>query len=242
MRVGLTRSNVPFPGGLPAADHQRCHHAGVSRLEQVLVELERYAGPPDPLPATDGWELVLRENVAYLVDDETRDRCMAALRHEVGLEPEAILSAPSPTLESIVAGMRPRERAERLRRCAELRLADAKWRSYPGIGRPGVERIELFTGTRPVLALESNGVRVLYRLGYGDRGRSYDATYRAVQGAAATELAPAVPPLQRAHQLLRRHGQSTCTRLSPACESCPVRSRCAAGTGHRSLADPFVKT
>jgi A/G-specific adenine glycosylase len=212
----------------------------MSRLEVVLDELERSAGPPDPLPATDGWELVLRENVAYLVNDTVRDRCMSALRDDIGLEPEAILSASSERLESAVAGIRPHDRAERLRRCAELRLAGAPWRSYPGIGRPGVERIELFSGARPVLALESNGVRVLYRLGYGDRGPSYDATYKAVQGAAAAELEPAVATLQRAHQLLRRHGQTACTRTSPACESCPVRARCAAGTGQRSLADPFV--
>jgi adenine-specific DNA glycosylase len=54
------------------------------------------------------------------------------------------------------------------------------------------------------------------------------------------ELAPSILELQRAHQLLRRHGQSTCTRSSPACELCPVRERCDAGTGRRSLADPFV--
>jgi hypothetical protein len=210
-------------------------------LEDLLHRVEVNAGPPGQLPATDGWEFVLRENVAYLVDDATRDRCMAALRREVGLEPESILSAPAERLGAVVAGMRPHDRVERLRRCAELRIAGAPWRSYPGIGRPGVERIELFSGERPVLALDSNAVRVLYRLGYGERGRSYDATYRSVQHAAQAELPASVAALQRAHQLLRRHGQTVCTRTTPACAECPLFEQCAAARGDRMLADPFAR-
>ena len=183
---------------------------------------------------------MLRENVAYLVDDATRDRCFAALRTQVGLDPEAILAASDHELGAVVGGMRPHERVERLRRCAELRLADAPWRSYPGIGRPGVERIELFSGQRPVLALDSNALRVLFRLGYGEPGR-YDAIYRSVQSAAQQELPPAVAAVQRAHQLLRRHGQQICTRAAPVCATCPLRTGCAAALGRRPLDDPFAK-
>src|ERR1700674_3474890 len=170
-----------------------------SRLETLLTRLETDTGPPDPVPASDGWELVLRENVAYLVDDGTRDRCLAALRRDVGLDPEAILSARPEQLGAAVAGMRANDRVERLRRCAELRLAGAAWKAYPGIGRPGVERIELFSGQRAVLALDSNAARVLYRLGYGERQRSYDAMYREIQAAAQAELPADVAALQRAH-------------------------------------------
>jgi adenine-specific DNA glycosylase len=212
-----------------------------SRLEALLARLERDAGPPDPLPATDGWELVLRENVAYLVDDGRRDRCMEDLRREVGLDPEAILSAPPEQLTAIVAGMRPSDRVERLRRCAELRLAGAAWKAYPGIGRPGVERIELFSGYRAVLALDSNAARALYRLGYGETRRSYDAMYREIQAVAQAELPANVSTLQRAHQLLRRHGKDICTRNLPACGECPLRDQCPAGTGHRAVDDPFAR-
>jgi endonuclease III len=213
-----------------------------TKLEDALDQLELAEGLADPLPATTGWELVVRENVAYLVDDETRDRCMLDLRRKVGLTPDAILAASNETLASIVAGMHPLERVARLRRCAELMLVDAPWKSYPGIGRPGVERIELFTGVRAVLALDSNGVRVLYRLGYGDRANNYDRTYRQVREAARDELAASVPTLQRAHQLLRRHGQTVCTRTSPGCPDCALRDTCAAGRGERTLADPFAAT
>jgi A/G-specific adenine glycosylase len=210
-------------------------------LEQLLTVLESEAGAPDPLPATDGWELVLGENVAYLVDDDTRAQCMAALRREVGLDAEAILSARPEQLARVVAGMRAHDRVERLRRCAELRLAGAPWKAYPGIGRPGVERIELFSGQRAVLALDSNAARVLYRLGYGERHRSYDAMYRDIQAAAQAELPADTAALQRAHQLLRRHGKQVCTRNRPACEDCPLRQQCAAGSGLRPLVDPFAK-
>jgi A/G-specific adenine glycosylase len=199
-------------------------------------------GPPEPLPATDGWRLVLRENVAYLVDDAVRDRCVQDLEDRVGLDPDAILSASTDALADVVAGMRPKDRVQRLRQCAELRLANAPWRAYPGIGRPGVERIELFTGTRAVLALDSNALRVLYRLGYGEQASSYDRLYRQVQEAAQAELPDEITARQRAHQLLRRHGQTVCTRTSPACPECPLQATCAAGLGQRSLADPFSKT
>jgi hypothetical protein len=209
-------------------------------LQELLDRLDATGGAPSPIPAADGWELVLRESVAYLVDDATRDRCMAKLRDSVGLEPEAILAASDQELAAVVAGPRPADRIERLRRCAELHVAGAPWRAYPGIGRPGVERIELFTGARAVLALDSSGLRVLYRLGYGEPSRTYDTAYRSAQRAAATELPADVAALQRAHQLLRRHGQTICTRAAPGCPGCPLRDRCAAALGHRSMIEPYV--
>ena len=56
-----------------------------------------------------------------------------------------------------MAGARPAERVERLRRCAELAIVGAPWRQYPGIGQPGLDRIGLFTGSRAVLALDGQG-------------------------------------------------------------------------------------
>jgi len=211
-----------------------------ANLQDLLDRLEAADGAPAALPATEGWELVLRENVAYLVDDATRDRCMAALRDGVGLEPEAILAAGDAQLAAVVTGPRPGDRIERLRRCAELRMAGAPWRAYPGIGGPGAERIELFGAERAVLALDSNGLRVLYRLGYGEPSRTYATAYRSAQRAAAAELPADLAVLQHAHQLLRRHGQTTCTRGSPDCPACPLRDQCAAALGHRNLAEPYV--
>ncbi len=56
---------------------------------------------------------------------------------------------------------------------------------FPMIGQPGAEKILLFSGLLPVLALESNGLRVLIRLGFGTEDKSYSTMYRSVQGATA---------------------------------------------------------
>ena len=58
-----------------------------------------------------------------------------------------------------MTGARPAERVDRLRRCAELAIAGAPWKDYPGIGRPGLDRLDLFTGSRAVLALDANALR-----------------------------------------------------------------------------------
>jgi len=197
----------------------------------LLDRLEQAAGPADPVPSADGWELVLAENVAYLVDDRRRWQALADLRRVVGLAPEQILVASSETLRGLVAGARPAERAERLRRCAELALVGAPWRRYPGIGQPGADRIDLFTGSRAVLALDANALRVLIRLGYGEPARSYGVSYRRAQAAASARLPAAVPALQRASQLLRRHGQTGCRRRDPACPGCVLAADCPS-TGH----------
>ena len=195
-------------------------------LPALLDQLEEAGGPADPVPSADGWELVLAESVAYLVNDRRRWQALADLRRVVGLDPEQILAAPSAVLFRVVAGARPAERVGRLRRCAELAIAGAPWRAYPGIGRPGQDRIDLFTGSRAVLALDANGLRVLTRLGYADPARSYDAGYRQAQTAAGERLSPEVPARQRAYQLLRRHGQTVCRRKDPACASCAIAGDC----------------
>jgi endonuclease III len=200
-------------------------------LPGLLDRLEQAAGPADPVPSADGWELVLAENVAYLVDDKRRWEALAELRRVVGLAPEQILAASGETLRGLVAGARPTERAERLRRCAELAVAGAPWRRYPGIGQPGADRIDLFTGSRAVLALDANALRVLIRLGYGEPAGSYGVSYRKAQAAASARLPVAVPALQRASQLLRRHGQTVCRRRDPACPECVLAADCPSA-GH----------
>jgi hypothetical protein len=196
------------------------------RLPGLLDRLETALGSADPVPSTDGWRLVLAENIGYLVDDERRWQAVAKLEALVGLAPESILAAQDATLRSIVIGMSPDQRVARLRRCAELAIAGASWTAYPSIGRPGAERIELFTGARPVLALDANCLRVLTRLGYGSPGRTYAASYLQAQAAASAELPATVAAIVRAHQLLRRHGREVCTRKNPACGQCPLAAAC----------------
>jgi len=90
----------------------------VARLEELLDRLEADAGPAAPVPATDGWLLVLAENIGYLVDDETRWQATTNLRRSVGTAPERILAASDELLARVVVGMRP---AERVSGCGRAR-------------------------------------------------------------------------------------------------------------------------
>lgn len=198
----------------------------MEKLPALLDRLEQAGGPAGPVPSADGWELVLAENVAYLVADQRRWEALAELRAVVGLAPDDILAAPEDVLRGVVAGARPAERVQRLRRCAELAIAGAPWRAYPGIGQPGTDRIDLFTAARAVLALDANGLRVLARLGLSDPARSYATSYRQAQVLASSQLPATVPACQRAYQLLRRHGQLVCRRKDASCSICPIRDNC----------------
>lgn len=94
------------------------------------------------------------------------------------------------------------------------------------IGQPGAEKILMFSGVLGVLALESNGLRVLVRLGFGEERKSYAATYKSVREVTLEEL-PADPSLlTNAHLVLRQHGQTLCLRNDPVCHDCPVRREC----------------
>ena len=100
-------------------------------------------------------------------------------------------------------------------------------RRFPTIGEPGAEKILMFAGRFPVLGLESNGLRVLLRLGFAQEQKNYSATYRGVQNAIAAELPKDCASLVAAHQLLRKHGQELCKRSRPLCDDCPLRASCA---------------
>src|SRR5262249_50889504 len=94
------------------------------------------------------------------------------------------------------------------------------------IGEPYADRILLFNGRKVTLAPDSNALRVLLRLGYGEESRNYSTTYRSVVNANSGELRGA-KLAQRAPILLGRHGLEVCKRSAPRCEVCAVRAQCA---------------
>jgi hypothetical protein len=49
-------------------------------LPTLLDRLEEAGGPADPVPSADGWELVLAESVACVVDDQRRWHALDELR------------------------------------------------------------------------------------------------------------------------------------------------------------------
>jgi endonuclease III len=215
-------------------------------LAGVIERLRKFYGDPPPPPVTDPFEQVLWENVAYLADDEKRARAFSQLHKTVGTSPKEILKAKPEKLLAVTrgGGIVPELRAERLRQSAEIveillkgkldaalgeSLTKAKktLRQFPTIGEPGAEKILMFAGKYPVLGLESNGLRVLLRLGFAQEQKSYSASYRAVQQALSGQLPKDCQSLIAAHQLLRKHGQELCKRSQPNCDECPLRESCA---------------
>lgn len=212
---------------------------------EMLELLEQKYGRPKPPGLTDPWRLILWENVAYLADDDRRLEAFRTLKKRVGTKPEAIQSAADEVLLEVTRhGIMPELFAQKLRRGAAIALKDFSgdlqplltWplpralkalRKFPGIGAPGAEKLLLFCGAVPVLALESNGLRVLVRLGFGAEKKSYDATYRSVRETVEEELEKDCAWLVRAHQLLRQHGQETCRRSKPVCDHCPLAADCS---------------
>jgi len=214
-------------------------------LAAILRELEKlYGKPKKPIPKSP-LEWILWENIAYLVDDDRRERAFDALATKVGLTAEEIARASSKVLYEVtqLGGMHPEDRVDRLKGIAELALehgggdlsqvldlepavARKVLKKFPSIGDPGAEKILMFCGASRVLALESNGLRVLTRLGFGEEKKSYSATYKSAQDAIASGLETDSAWLARAHQLLRAHGQALCKRTSPDCDACALTANC----------------
>jgi endonuclease-3 len=103
-------------------------------------------------------------------------------------------------------------------------------RKFPGIGVPGAEKILMLERAMPVLALDSNGLRVLLRLGFGAGQKDYSASYRSVREALGGEAPAGFDALIEAHHLLRIHGRSVCTNSKPDCASCPLAKTCPSAT------------
>jgi len=215
-------------------------------LDKIISQLAARYGEPQPPITTNPFELILFENVAYLVSDDRRAEAFKTLRKHAGTKPHEILAASHENIlqATKLGGMRPEERVSRLKEIAliamnefggdlkqvlKLPLPKAKQalRRFPSIGEPGAEKILLFARAYPVLALDSNGLRVLVRLGFGEEKKNYTATYRAVQEAIKDQLKDDYDWLIGAHILLRQHGKELCKTNAPLCEKCPVRKSCA---------------
>lgn len=214
-------------------------------LARVVKALGKFYGKPAPPKIVDALDLILYENVAYLVNDEKRAAAFAALKKNIGTKPTEILKASDAELIAItrMGGMVPELRGRRLRQIAEIAhwilkddlkavlkkpLPEAKkaLKQFPSIGDPGAEKILMLTRSHPVLSLESNGLRVLLRLGFAEEKKSYSTTYRAMQNALSDQLPDGYESLIATHQLLRQHGQELCKRSTPLCDECPLKAEC----------------
>jgi len=212
---------------------------------RLISQLKRHYGEPALPPAKGPFELVMWENACYLLPDERRQEVFEALRAQVGLTAAAIDAAPDKLLLPLAkrGGMRPETRVFRWRQIAGIVLsqfdgdldrilslpyAEAKkaLKQFPTIGDPGAEKILLLCGVANGLPLESNGLRVLVRVGWGRAQKNYGAAYRSVQEAVKDELPRSPERLKDAHLLLREHGKTLCKDKAPQCHECPVSADC----------------
>jgi endonuclease-3 len=214
-------------------------------FNQLIALLKLHYGTPTVPPAKGPFELLLWENACYLLPDERRQEVFEALRAQVGLTPAAIDAASDQLLLPLAkrGGMRPETRVFRWRQIAGIVLnqyagnldsilsqpygeAKKALKQFPTVGDPGAEKILLLCGVSSGLPLESNGLRVLVRLGWGRLQRNYGATYRSVQEALKPELPTSQERLKEAHLLLRKHGKTLCKDKAPVCYQCPVSAEC----------------
>lgn len=215
-------------------------------LNKLLALLHKKHGDAEAPPAKGPFELVLWENAVYLLPDERRREVFESLRTQVGLTPQQITEADGNLLLAFAqrGGMRPETRVFSWREIARITTlvfggdfdqilhwpfdkAKRALKQFPTIGDPGAGKILLFCGVAaPELPLESNGLRVLTRAGYGRNQKSYGATYKSVQQAIGAELPATAKAQLQAHQLLREHGKTFCKLTNPLCDACPARPVC----------------
>jgi endonuclease III len=217
-------------------------------LQRIIAALKRRYGTPAPPPAgRDPLALMFYEMVAYLTDDETRARAFAAMKKQVGLAPGAVRNARLMVLTAICRDGGPVQPEHRARRMAEVAaIAEDEFdgnlsqvltweyakavralRRFPSVAEPGADRILMLCGSHAVLGMESNALRVLCRLGYGEETKNYTKTYRSARDAAMAELPRKAGTMAEASLLLREHGKETCKTSAPRCGECPVTAACA---------------
>ena len=143
-------------------------------------------------------------------------------------------------------------RARNMHRCAqevvarfggEFPRSAEQLASLPGIGRSTAAAIAAFCFGERVAILDGNVKRVLTRVLGFEADLASSANERALWDIATHLLPPAASKadMTRYTQGLMDLGATVCTPRKPACETCPVRSRCVAR--ERSAQENFpVKT
>jgi endonuclease III len=218
---------------------------------EALAKLRAHYGDvalPEP---RDPFKAIVWENAGYLVDDVKRAEVYRRLCDTIGIEPAALLAAGHKRVEKALAGggMELARRADKVLFSAGLvletadgdllgtllsldpRSARALLKRFPGIADPGADKLMLLAGLSDAPALDSNGLRVLVRLGTIEEKKSYQATYKLGVAFLRANGVDSTAAALQAFVLLRHHGRELCKRSVPRCGECPLRSSCRfAGT------------
>jgi endonuclease III len=218
-------------------------------LKETIRKLRAHYGAPVAVGPEDPYRLLLFEEIGYLCDDATRLAAYRFLESSVGTKPADILRASVAKLRTACrkgGAIAVNVRAERLqtiaarvfetwagkpRFVANLSVADARKElaKFPGVGLAGADRTMILAGTHAVMALDSNGLRVLQRLGFAPQTGNWNRDYEAGRLRTAKELPNRIPSLRAAFLLLRSHGKALCKRSAPRCNRCPLVAECPTG-------------
>ena len=215
-------------------------------IPDLLDRLEEFHGEQEPCWPVDPYSFLIWWHCGYPASDATCARGWKALQNEVGIAPSELLGATQTALAHALkaGGMVPEVRAMRVQQIAarvqnefggDLRgalvgsLTEVRklLKKFPGIADPGADRILLFGQCAPVAAIPSNCPHVLVRIRSGLERENYGMNYREAQALIEDEVPPQFGPRKRAFLLLKQHGQATCKRVKPKCDTCPVSGHCA---------------
>src|SRR6185437_12284179 len=100
-RVGVLRAPVDAETGRRIDRWRAVQGMTTPTLGRVLATLRRCYGKPANPPTRDPFQMILWEQVGYLVTDAQRRVAFDALRTEVGLSADAIAAASDGTLHRI---------------------------------------------------------------------------------------------------------------------------------------------
>ena len=232
-----------IPAGGEPREEKVGERPGPDLIDTVAMLGRLHAAPAHPV---DPLQLILWENIGYLLDDARRRALFDAFGERIGFDAGRIAAADDEVLMALASdgGMRPDMRAEHWRRIAGIVLeecqgqldrrlrelpipkARALLRRFPGIGEPGADKILLFADIAARPCLESNGLRSLARLGFFDAQGSYAAMYKAAIEVMKVRGHSDRDWLVEAYLLLREHGKALCKRAGPLCWTCPLDEAC----------------
>ena len=160
----------------------------------------------------------------------------------------ALAAAPSETVMAHWSGLGYYTRARNLHRCAQQIVAHHAGRfpsdpetlaSLPGIGKSTAAAIAAFAYGARAAILDGNVKRVFCRV-FGVEGFPGQAAVEKNLWQRAEALLPA-GDIEAYTQGLMDLGATLCTRTRPACDRCPMQSRCIAYASGRTSELPARK-
>ncbi|MCG2584916.1 A/G-specific adenine glycosylase [Massilia sp. TS11] len=156
--------------------------------------------------------------------------------------------ADSAEVMALWSGLGYYTRARNLHKCAQQVLADyggafptdpALLAALPGIGRSTAAAIAAFSSGARAAILDGNVKRVFARVfgveGYPGEKRVEDALWQRAEALLPQD------GIESYTQGLMDLGATICTRSRPACERCPLRTRCVALASERVAELPHKK-